>query len=242
MDLRAVFFDAGETLLYPHPSFPELFSNVLAAGGEHVDPDRIQQVVSVYSERFAESARTEAPRLWSTSREASRAFWLEVYRLFLDDLGVRSDAEASAALPEQLYETFSNPGSYRLHADAIPALERIRAMGLTLGLISNFEAWLADLLESLGVASYFEIQVISGVEGVEKPDPAIFAIAVERAGVEPGQAAYIGDHPIFDIEAAERAGLRAVLVDRRDRHRDLEGLRVRSLEDVPAALGLATDS
>ncbi|MGH2739456.1 MAG: HAD-IA family hydrolase [Actinomycetota bacterium] len=238
MELRAVFFDAGETLLYPYPSFPELFSSVLANGGQQVDPDRIQEVVSVYSERFAENARTTAPRLWSTSREASRAFWLDVYRLFLADLGTHNGPDETAELAERLYEAFSNPANYRLHDDAIPTLERISTTGLTLGLISNFEAWLADLLDTLGVGRYFEIQVISGIEGVEKPDPAIFTIAVERAGVPPAQAAYVGDHPIFDIEAARKAGLVAVLIDRRGRYEDASDLRVRSLEDVPAALGL----
>lgn len=236
--LRAVFFDAGETLVYPHPSFPELFANVLRDGGREVDPETVLQVVSVYSGRFAESARSGEQRLWSVSREASRAFWLDVYELFLTDVGIGSDDRKELA--ERLYEAFSDPANYRLHADARSVLEEIRAAGLTIGLISNFEAWLEDLLERLEVASYFDVRVISGIEGVEKPDPRIFEIAVERAGVRPEEAAYVGDHPVFDVEGAAKAGLIPVLVDRRDRYGDAAGIRVRSLEEVPAALGIGS--
>lgn len=235
--IRTVLFDAGETLVYPHPSFPELFAEVLRSHGQEVDPVRVQEVVSVYSQRFAENARKGRQQLWSTSKEASRLFWLAVYRMFLEDVGITDDHEPIA---EELYEAFSDPSKYRVHEDAVPALERLRSAGVTLGLVSNFESWLADLLESLGIASYFPVQVISGIEGVEKPDPKIFEIALERTGTAAQDAAYVGDHPMFDAEAAANAGLVAVLVDRRDRYPDTEFIRVRSLEEVPDALQIAT--
>src|SRR5204863_6411168 len=106
-------------------------------------------------------------------------------------------------LPERLYGEFTDLTNYRLFDDVEPVLARLRAAGLLLGVISNFEAWLELLLEHLGVADMFDLQVISGVEGLEKPDPAIFRLALESSGVEPAEAVYVRDNPWFDYETAE---------------------------------------
>ncbi|HEX6400066.1 MAG TPA: HAD family hydrolase, partial [Actinomycetota bacterium] len=137
-EVRAIFFDAGETLVYPHPSFSELFSNVLRREGRLVDPAAVQETVSIYSKRFADASRAEEipPRLWSVSKERSRTFWLEVYGNFLSDVGVTDDA---GQLAERLFEAFSDLANYRLHGDALPTLERLHGGGFALGVISNFE-------------------------------------------------------------------------------------------------------
>jgi putative hydrolase of the HAD superfamily len=235
--IRAIFFDAGETLVYPHPSFAELFSEVLRREGQIVDPAAVQETVSIYSKRFADASRAEEtpPRLWSTSKERSRTFWLEVYGNFLTDVGVK---DRVADLAERLYEAFSDLANYRLHGDAVPTLDRLQARGYALGVISNFEEWLERLLESLGMTPYFPVRVISGIEGVEKPDPEIFRIALERAAVSPAESVYVGDHPYFDIAAARQAGLFPVLIDRRARYPDAQGVRITSLEDLPHAIGI----
>jgi putative hydrolase of the HAD superfamily len=233
---KAVFFDAGETLVYPHPSFSELFAEVLRAEGVVVDPAVVQEVVSAYSQKFTETVQSGEARLWTTSPERSRAFWDGVYRGFLEEVGV---AEHHDRLVGRLYATFSDLASYRLHPDVIPTVDRLRDAGILLGVISNFEEWLERLLETLGVTDYFPVRVISGVEGVEKPDPEIFRIALERAGVAAEESVYVGDHPFFDIEAAEEVGMVAVLIDRRGRYPNAEGIRITSLEDLPAAVGIA---
>jgi putative hydrolase of the HAD superfamily len=235
MDVRAVFFDAGETLLYPHPSFAELFTEVLRGEGYVIDPARVQEVVSAYSKRFTDTVVSGEGRLWSTSPERSKAMWRGVYEAFFRELGIDRD---HGRLFDALYRRFTDVSSYRLHPDALPALDRLTATDLVLGLISNFEEWLERLLESLEVGHYFDVTVISGVEGVEKPDPKIFGIALDRAGVSPGEAIYVGDHPFFDVEAARKVGMVPVLVDRRGRHPDVDAIRITSLEDLPRAIGV----
>lgn len=235
-EIRAVFFDAGETLVHPHPSFPELFARVVREEGHALDTARVQEVVSASSAYFTELFRSEEGRLWSTSPERSRTMWDGVYRYFLGAVGVPEDHHDP--LIEALYERFTDLRSYRLHADARPALDRIREARLILGLISNFEAWLEKLLEHLEVSSLFDVTVISGVEGVEKPDPEIFRIALARADVAAEQTVYVGDHPLFDVEASREVGMIPVLIDRRERHADTGALRISSLEDLAAAIGI----
>ena len=233
MRFRAVFFDVGETLVHPHPSFPELFGMVLRREGVELDPARIRRGLHLVSERFSRAAREG--QLWSTSRERSREFWFSIYRGMLAEIGLDQDH----GLPEHLYTEFTRLSNYRLFPDVVPALDRLQAAGLTLAVVSNFEEWLERLLESLGVTRYFDVRVISGVEGVEKPNPRIFRLALERTGADPDTTVYVGDSPEFDVEPAASVGLFPVLIDRRGRHPDHRGLRITSLEDLPAAIGAA---
>src|SRR5919201_6692081 len=83
---RAVFFDAGETIVHPHPSFPELLAQILRDHGHPVDPAVIREQVHVVADIFTKAA--EEGELWSTSPERSRAFWDRVYRRLLGELGV----------------------------------------------------------------------------------------------------------------------------------------------------------
>ncbi|HKZ75650.1 MAG TPA: HAD family hydrolase, partial [Actinomycetota bacterium] len=72
----------------------------------------------------------------------------------------------------------------------------------------------------------------------EKPDPRIFELAMERAGVSPERSVYVGDNPEFDVDPAAAVGMFPVLIDRRDRFPDAPGVRITSLEGLPAVLGL----
>ena len=128
--------------------------------------------------------------------------------------------------------------NYRLFPDVRATLSRLDEAGLTLGLVSNFEEWLERLLEQLDVTRFFDIRVISGVEGIEKPDPRIFRIALDRAGVEPAESVYVGDNPEFDTEPAEAVGMLGVLLDRRGRFPDHRGTRITTLDELPPLLGL----
>ncbi|MDQ3991275.1 MAG: HAD-IA family hydrolase [Actinomycetota bacterium] len=234
--VTAVLFDAGETLVYPHPSFAELFTEILRGEGRAVDPAVVIDVMAEYSSRLTPRVDSEEPpEPWSTSPERSRTFWFGIYDSFLGRVGIHEDHQR---LSERLYEAFSDPANYRLHGDAVPVLERLEAAGTPMGLVSNFEEWLELLLEGLDVARYFPVRVISGVVGVEKPDPRIFAMALQRLGVRAEESAYVGDHPYFDVAAARRAGMVPVLIDRGGRHPDVDAIRITSLEELPDALGL----
>jgi putative hydrolase of the HAD superfamily len=235
---RAVFFDAGETLLAPHPSFGELFVAVLAEHGCTVGIEQVDEARVAVGATFDDLAAGAGLTTWSTSRSLSRRFWGLVYGNILERLGV----EAGGNLVEGLYERFSRFDSYRLFDDVLPTIGAIRDAGVAVGLISNFEEWLEEMLTAWKVTTLFEPIVISGREGIEKPDPAIFRLAVERAGVAPGEAVYVGDHPRIDAAAAEAVGMASILIDRRGHHASHEGPRVAGLADILPLIGVPAAS
>jgi putative hydrolase of the HAD superfamily len=235
MRFRAIFFDAGETLVHPTPSFPELFSSIVTGAGYPRSPEEVTGASRVVLERF--SAAATAATLWTTSPDRSRAFWLDVYSRMLVSLGL----PAGNGLRDLLFREFTDLRNYALFDDVPGALTRIQGSGATLGIISNFEAWLDDLLVALDVRDAFPVRVISGREGIEKPDPRIFERALERAGVEPTVAAYVGDNPEFDVVPPAALGIFPVLIDRRGRHEGWggPGVRITHLDQLGEALEAA---
>ena len=232
MRFHAVFFDAGETLVHPHPTFADLFSLVLKREGYDVGPETITDRIHVVFDRFREAARTK--ELWTTTAEKSRLFWHDVYAIFFREIGITD----SDGLIDAVYREFTDVANYALFDDVVPVLGELRAAGSKLGVVSNFEGWLERLLDQLGVIGYFDVRVISGVEGLEKPDPRIFELAMERAEVSPERSAYVGDNPEFDIDPAAAAGMFPVLLDRRERFPDARATRITTLDELPAILGL----
>lgn len=213
--IEAVFFDAGETILSPRPSWSELSAQVLQKRGHDVAVDSMRSAFRHTAQHFTRAA--DEGRTFSTSPGESKRFWTTLYVDLLDFLGIH-DEEA----PEILYETFSDPENYDLFPDARPTLDELKGRGLRLGVISNFESWLRLLLDRLEVRGLFDVLAISGELGWEKPDPRIFKWAMEEAGVDAAASVHIGDSPHFDPAPAAALGMHGVLLDRHARWDDLE--------------------
>ena len=220
--LECVFLDAGNTLLSAWPSFE---GRLVAVAAQHG--------VS-FEEAEAEAAIMAADReaIWPTDwtdPATQREFWYGFYTQVLERLGHDGDRQELAGA---LYRTFTDPASYRLFEDSRPALEALVARGLKLGIISNFEPWLREVLRLEGVLELFSALAISGVLGVAKPRPAIFHAALDEAGVAPGAAIHVGDHPDVDGAAARAVGITPVLIDRFERLPPEAGPRIRSLDEL----------
>lgn len=230
MRFRAVFFDVGGTLVDSRPSFPGLFAEVVARAGHPITPEAVREAAVAVTDGFSRAAQEN--QLWTTSPERSRAFWTSVYDLMLDALALPT----SDGLRDALYQAFTDRSNYRLYDDVFTALDRLRAEGYRLGVVSNFEAWLEDLLGDLEVREAFEVRVISGIEGIEKPDPRIYELALARAGLDARDVAYVGDLPEFDVEPPAALGMTPILLDRRERFPDHPGARITGLGELAAAL------
>jgi HAD superfamily hydrolase (TIGR01549 family) len=117
-----------------------------------------------------------------------------------------------------------------------PALEELRGGGYTLVVVSNANGTVRQKFERLGLASLFDVILDSAVEGVEKPDPRFFELALERSKSRRETTVHVGDFYNIDVVGARNAGLRAVLIDERDLHADADCPRIRSIAELPRLL------
>jgi putative hydrolase of the HAD superfamily len=222
--LDCVLFDAGDTLLAPAPSFQGRFVAVAAEQGFPLEEAAVDAAI-------AAAVRAAAwPDDW-TDPATQRDFWIGFYQDVLTRLSHGGDD--GMELAEALFASFSDPASYRLFDDVRPALDELAGRGITLGVVSNFEPWLADILALQGIDHLFATVAISGVLGVAKPDPRIFEAALAEAGADPSATVHVGDQPANDVAASRAVGITPVLIDRfarypepDDAHRveDLTGL------------------
>jgi putative hydrolase of the HAD superfamily len=103
---------------------------------------------------------------------------------------------------------------FAVYPDVEPALTDLRNRGLTLVAVSNWDCSLPRVLERCGIDGQLDGTVTSAEVGARKPDPAIFAAALELAGCEPAEALHVGDTPEEDVAGARAAGIRPLLIDR----------------------------
>jgi putative hydrolase of the HAD superfamily len=209
---KAVFFDAGHTLLYAHPDIGTVYSQATATFGVELAPER-------FAETFVPVFK-ETTRIYSQTKTASDSqdleMWRDITRRIYDRLpplaGIRFDSWF-----EKLYRRFGEPEVWRFYDDVEAVLGALRAKGLTIGVVSNWDTRLKIICDGLGLTRLVDFIVISAEVGVRKPDPGIFRMALEKAGVRPSDAIHIGDLPEEDCEGARRAGITPLLIDRRKR-------------------------
>ena len=235
-DLRAVFFDVGNTLVYPHPSVSEVCRQVLAEAGHSRDLHAIDAYMPLVDAYYEERYR-EDDAFW-TDEQRTHSVWIGMYSLLCRELGLEAEA---VSIARRVYDEFGRPDRWALFDDVLPALRRLKGHSIAVGIISNWDSRLTGVLTGLGLGEHVSTIVSSAEVGLHKPDPRIFELACERLDVEPGQAAHVGDHHYADYLGAQALGMRAVLIDRFDGPADHGVLPIRTLDVLEAALGIPHD-
>jgi putative hydrolase of the HAD superfamily len=201
--IRAVLFDVGNTL-----TFVDLarVHEVLARRGLEWDLDLLR-VAEGKARATMYGAHPERPEI----RDAGR--WGLYVSAFFEELGLGA-GRLRSELGEELMRIDRRENLWsHVPAEVPPLLRELRRRRYRLGVVSNSDGRVERLLGDVGLAEHFQVIVDSHVVGVEKPDPRIFAIALERLAEEPARAAYVGDFPAVDVAGARASGLAAILLD-----------------------------
>ncbi len=206
-DIDAVLLDGLGTLVALEPPWPRLVERLRDAHGVELsltDAERaFRAEIAYYRTHHHEGRNPDA----------------------LEDLRRRCAEVLRAQLPPQAVEALSLEqlstatldslrfGSY---PDVPAALARLRARGLTLVVVSNWDVSLPAVLRNVGLEEMVDGVVTSAEVGHPKPAPEIFTAALTLAGCAPGRAVHVGDSLDQDIHGALAAGIPAVLLRRDD--------------------------
>lgn len=143
--------------------------------------------------------------------------------------GATGDLDAIAA---RICELECDPAHFEVYADTPPALARLKAAGLRIGIVSNHVWRLPEVVEGLGLGRYVDATFTSARVGYRKPHPAIYEAVLKAMGLTAEAALFAGDSVAHDVEGPRAVGMRAVLIDREGRYSDREAIR--SLDELLA--------
>ncbi len=222
-----MLFDVDFTLSRPGPELgPEAYRAVGLEHGLDLDP-------AAY-----EGARLAA--LDDLQRHPEHVHDEEIWIAFTEDIvrGMGGVAEGARSCAVDMVRRWEDHENFALYDDALPVLAELRRHGLAIGLISNGQRDLEDF--AAHHALHVDVAVGSKAHGRSKPHRSIFETALAALGVQPAQAAMVGDSYEDDIEGARALGIRAILLDR-DGLSPHEQDRIPDLAVLPAALGLPPD-
>jgi len=219
-DLKAVLFDAGNTLIWlDHPFIVQL----LREHGVETTMEGLMEAEYAAKLLMDQMAREGA----TDERARGRVFFAEIFRR----VGL-----AEAAFPTVAQRMFARHAERNLWGGVrertAETLDELRRRGYRLGVISNADGRAEEALDAVGLRPHFELVIDSGLVGIDKPDPRIFRLAAERMGIQPGEAVYVGDIYEIDVQGARAAGMDAILVDPLWKWDDRDCPRIRAIHDL----------
>ncbi|MGA7382807.1 MAG: HAD family hydrolase [Terriglobales bacterium] len=219
--LKAIFFDVGNTLLFPDR---EHILAPLAKRGHSPTLAEWHAIERATKKEFDDIVAHGGP--------ADHSFWFMFYERLLDQLEVEDDD-----VRDLLVESTRQSANWRVIRPGTRELLQRLGERYRLAVISNADGKIAEVLERCGIADCFASITDSGLVGYEKPHPVIFEAALRAMAVTPEASLYVGDAYSVDYLGATRAGMQGMLLDVAGAYRAMKVARVESLEELEKKLG-----
>jgi putative hydrolase of the HAD superfamily len=225
--LKAVVFDAVGTLIYPQPSAAAVYTQVGHRHGSRLEEGEIEVR---FASALAREEELDGAHGFRTSQQREIDRWHCIVVRVLDDA-----ANPDACFTE-LFAHFATAAAWRSDADAKPVIARLCRAGLEVGIGSNFDSRLRQVVGGLDELAQIDYLIISAEVGWRKPAREFFQAVCRIIGASPAQILYVGNDPVSDVQAAKSAGLQSLLFDPQNRHASQE--RITSLVDLAGLLEL----
>ena len=203
--IRVVTFDAGNTLIRLSRPVGVTYAAVAKRFGAELNPIDLE-----HGFRAAWKTASRLPDVPVPRDDDGRIWWRDIVLQTLEN--ARVEVEPFNDFFDAVYQEFALPGVWRLEPGALELLQDLRSAGFRLGIISNFDRRLYEILKHVGVLDLFEQIVVSSQVGAEKPSPRIFEEALRRFAVEPAELLHVGDDEKADGDGARAIGIQAFIL------------------------------
>jgi HAD superfamily hydrolase (TIGR01549 family) len=222
---KTVFLDAGGVLVWPNWG---RVAGVLQAQGIQIEAERLAAADPFVRQLY------DAGEVLSEPVEGVGGW--RYFDLVLERAGIAcSPATLAAASALWAYHQTENLWEH-VPEFVRPSLMELRRMGLRLVVVSNANGTVKKAFDRLGLAALVDIIIDSAEEGIEKPDPRLFEIALQRSGADRATTIHAGDLYRIDVLGARAAGMAGILVDEANLYEKTDCQRVRSIAELPSLL------
>jgi len=233
MKIKAIFFDAGETIVYRNPSLTTIVHRFLLKHGRKINKKRLASIINqtaLTMKPIAEKGKIKDSKKWQIY--ISKLFW---------KLAVKNQK-----LADELRERLRKGTSFRLFNDVLQVINVLKKSKIITGIISNASIELNNILIRAKVFNKFDYIVISEKIGIEKPNKGIFEKALKMAKVNSGEMVFVGDNYIADVIGAQNAGIIPVWIKRITKNsefsfngNDYKGQTARKITDLSGIIELS---
>nr|XP_046239535.1 haloacid dehalogenase-like hydrolase domain-containing protein 3 [Scatophagus argus]XP_046239536.1 haloacid dehalogenase-like hydrolase domain-containing protein 3 [Scatophagus argus]XP_046239537.1 haloacid dehalogenase-like hydrolase domain-containing protein 3 [Scatophagus argus]XP_046239539.1 haloacid dehalogenase-like hydrolase domain-containing protein 3 [Scatophagus argus]XP_046239540.1 haloacid dehalogenase-like hydrolase domain-containing protein 3 [Scatophagus argus]XP_046239541.1 len=237
--LRWVLWDVKDTLLRVRASVGEQYCKEAERMGLNLS--RVEVEAAFHQAYRHHSSRY--PNYGITQGLDGRSWWMGVVQDTFSRCRVQ-DPALLRTIAHNLYHNFCSAENWEVFPDSQEALESCSSLGLKLGVVSNFDSRLEEILRVCGLLSHFSFLISSEEAGIAKPNPAIFDRALQKCGVPAACVAHIGDHYVNDYFTSRSVGIHGFLLDRHNKHIGADvprEHRFSSLAELPSRLRLHLD-
>ena len=214
---KVIFLDAVGTLFSIQRTVGAIYAQIAArhqidVAAEALNCEFLRVFKRLHAPAFSGYASpTELARL---EKQWWHSVVLETFQGVLDEF----DIDAFNLFFDEVFDYFATAMAWTLYPEVLPTLQLWSNQGIQLGIISNFDGRLGQVLDELAIAKFFQTVTVSSQVGVPKPDPQIFRVALAKHLCTPETALHIGDQWQDDVEGARLAGLKGIWLNRdRDR-------------------------
>ncbi|MFE4108281.1 HAD-IA family hydrolase [Almyronema epifaneia] len=209
---QVIFLDAVGTLFGVRGSVGQVYADIARSVGVAVDATRLNQAfVQVFGSAqplaFPDAETTAIP-----NKEYS--WWYAIAQQAFEQIGALEAFADFDGFFADLYAHFATAQPWFVYADTLKSLKSWQAQNIELGIISNFDSRLYAVLAALELQDFFQSITISTEVGAAKPDPLIFATALQKHDCPAAAAWHVGDSYTQDYEGAKAAGLKGIWLKR----------------------------
>lgn len=205
MKIKAVFFDAGETLIYRNPSLETIALRYLKRADYEMDLNKLRSVMK--SSAFEMKGIIEKAKMNDSEK------WTAYMEKVFSKLRIKNDV-----LLNEIKLRAERGTSFRAYKDVKETVKKLKKLGIKVGIISNASNELFGILKRVKILNIFDHIIVSEIAGAEKPDIRIFNIALRKAGVKKSEFVYVGDNYLADVKGAKHAEIKPVWILRKTDH------------------------
>ncbi|MFA4986972.1 MAG: HAD family hydrolase [Candidatus Brocadiia bacterium] len=207
--IKAVFLDAAHTTLRLARPYPDIFLSGIKDFGLAASYGDVERVLVECWSRVEHRFNGEHEGDYVVDDAWDRRMWAGFYSMMLDELGITGYSDEIIG---SIYRQFGMSTNWSLYPETIEAIKALKERGLFVGIGSNWDSSLPNVLAGLGVSQLLDASVISCQIGSRKPAAAFFAAECAAAGATAQEVMHVGDHPVADISGPRRMGMPCILV------------------------------
>lgn len=231
--INTIFFDAADTLFYIREGLGNTYASVAIKHGADPDPDQLRKA---FSKAFKSAPPLAFGRVSDEERKVlEKNYWRNIVNSVYQKVGMFDGFDDHF---EELFEVFRS-SAWSIFPETKEILQTLKENNYRLGIVSNFDSRVYNVMTNLDIHNYFDSFVISSEAGHAKPDPNIYHLALNKIGADPKECLHVGDHIQNDFHGPRALGIQALLLDRENEYESIgDQHKIKTLSELDRFLEL----